>query len=289
MSHCTNGSKPHSPLRQSVIDYMTLRNLSRKTQQSYLYELDKLSRHYRCSPDQLSAQQLKAYVLSRIDDGLKPRSTNVIIASLRMFYGQVLKRPELIESLVMRRVSDKLPKTVDEAQIKRLIQSVHNIRYRTAVQFAYSTGLRISEVVELQVSDIDSDKCFCHVRNGKGGHERLVHLPQTLLEVLRKYYMQIHPKPQSWLFYGSDISQKLKPATLRHAFNQARGLAGIREDFTFHCLRHSVAAHLLQRGTARDVVQDILGHKSAQSTRVYARTTSVMFNNLDHPANHIAV
>ena len=93
-------------------------------------------------------------------------------------------------------------------------------------------------VVALEVSDIDSVKCFIHVRNGKGGHERLVFLPPTLLEALRSYYRQIYPKPESWLFYGANPSQKLKAATLRHAFNQARDLAGISEDFTFHGLRH---------------------------------------------------
>ncbi len=287
MSHRVNGAKPNSPLRQTTIDYMKLRNLSENTQRRYLYELDKLSRHYRCSPCELSAEQLRDYVLAQIDQGVAPASTNLTVASLRMFFNRVINEPHRVQLLAVRKVSDKLPKTVSEAQIKTIFAATHNLRYRAAIQLAYCTGLRVSEVVALQVGDIDSVKGMIRVGCGKGGHERLVFAPLTLLEALRDYYRQIFPKPESWLFYGTTPSEKLKTATLCNAFKQACKLAGIQAEFTFHSLRHSVATHLLERGTQRDVVQDILGHKSPESTRVYARTTAAMFRELDHPANHI--
>lgn len=287
MSHRVNGSKPHSPLRQATIDYMILRNLSENTQRRYLHELDKLSRHHRCSPSKLSAEQLRDYVLEQVNRGLSPATTNLTVASLRMFYTQVLNEPQRVELLAVRKISDKLPQTISESEINSLIAATHNLRYRVAIQLAYSTGLRISEVVALQVDDIDSARGMIRVGCGKGGHERVVFLPPTLLEALRSYYRQIFPKPQSWLFYGISPTEKLKTATLRNAFKQACKLAGIGEHFTFHCLRASVATHLLERGSRRDAVQDILGHKSPQSTRVYARTTAAMFRKLDHPANQI--
>lgn len=285
MSQC-NGLKPHSPLRQSTIDYMTLRGLSARTQKAYLRELDLLSRHYRCPPDRLSAKQLHDYVLSRIESGLTPQSTNLAVAAMRMFYERVIGRPELVRQLALRKTPERLPKSIDEAALGRLIRSTHDLRYRTAIQLAYSGGLRIGEVTALQVGDIDSKRGFIHVRHGKGDRERLVYLPQAQLEVLRRYYRQIHPKPERWLFFGADPAQPVKAATLRKAFNRARGLAGLGTDITFHSLRHSIATHLLERGASRDTVQDILGHRSAESTRVYARTTSAMFKALDHPANH---
>ena len=146
--------------------------------------------------------------------------------------------------------------------------------------------LRISEVVALRIDDIDAKKGFIHVRCGKGGHERMAYLPATVLAALTGYYRQIYPKPHEWLFYGKSPDQQMKADTLRSAFNQARARAGISKDFSFHGLRHAIATHLFERGTERDVVQDILGHKSVESTRVYARTTAAMFREIDHPADN---
>lgn len=287
MSHA-NGSTPTLSLRQSVTDYMKLAGLSERTRKSYLLELDRFARHFAGSPAQLSARQIEGYVLERINAGLRPRSTNLTVAALRMLYRQVLHSPQKVESLAMRKIADQLPRTLSESDIQRLILSTHDLRYRTAIELAYGTGLRIGEVVALKVSDIDSDRAMIRVNCGKGGHERLVYMPPSLLSTLRCYYRQIHPKPVEWLFYGASADQPLKAATLRGAFNRARALAGIGENVTFHSLRHSIATHLLERGTQRDVVQDILGHKSARSTRVYARTTSAMFEKLDHPAQYLS-
>ena len=287
MSYC-NDAKPHSPLRQSTLDYMLLAGLSECTQQSYLWELDRFANHFDCPPAKISDAEIQDYVLMCIDRGLKPRSTNVTVAALRMLYRNVLKSPQKVESLARRKVSDQLPNSIEEDQVKVLIQSTHNLRYRTAIETAYSTGLRMSELLALKVSDIDAAKRMIHVRCGKGGHERLVFMPPSLLATLRSYYRQIHPKPSEWVFYGATADEPLKAATLRRAFKQACTLAGVREDFTFHGLRHSLATHLLERGVSRDQVQDILGHKSPLSTRVYARTTAAMFDKLDHPAQRLS-
>ena len=180
MSHC-NGKQPHPPLRQSTIDYMHMAGLSAHTQRSYLLELDRFTDHFGVSPAQLNAEQIQGYVLGRINAGLKSRSTNVTIAALRVLYRRVLKQPDRVESLVMRKATDRLPNAIEEAEIKCLIQATHNLRYRTAIELAYCTGLRISEVVALKVSDIDSVKELIHVGCGKGGHERVVFMPQALL------------------------------------------------------------------------------------------------------------
>ncbi len=287
MSKC-DGPRPNSPLRQRTIDYMNLRGLSARTQESYLRELDLLAEHHGCGPQLLSAGQLRGYVLSLIERGLAARTTNLTVSALRMFYERVLERPDLVGQLALRKLPDRLPNTIDEDALQRLIQSVYDIRYRTAVELAYAAGLRISEVVALQVGDIDSVRGFVHVRRGKGGHERLVHLPQAMVEKLRDYWRQIHPKPSTWVFYGGSPAEPVKAATLRRAFNDARRRAGLGREIKFHSLRHSVATHLLERGASRDMVQDILGHKSQESTRVYARTTAAMFRGLDHPAERLS-
>ena len=286
MSHC-NGTKPCSPLQESTLNYMKLAGLSETTQGHYMRELTNLSRHYGCSPAELSTEQLEQFLLEGIDRGLSPHTTNVTVAAMKMFYQGVLNCPQRVASLTMRKVPDQLPKAIDESQITTLFLSVHNIKYRAAIELAYGTGLRISEVVDLKVADIDSKKMMIHVACGKGGHERMVFMPERLLEMLKDYYRQIFPKPVEWVFYGAEPTKQLKTATLRGAFNQARERAGIGKGITFHSLRHSVATHLLERGARRDTVQDILGHKSPQSAQVYARTTAATFAKLDHPAQHL--
>ena len=114
-----------------------------------------------------------------------------------MFYIRVLKDPQRVESLVRRKTSDRLSKVIAESQVRDLIATTHNLRYRAAIQLAYSTGLRVSEVVSLQVQDIDSTRQMIFVRSGKGGHERLVFLPVSLLEALHTYYRLTRPKPES--------------------------------------------------------------------------------------------
>ena len=286
MSQC-DGIKPCSPLQQSTRNYMRLAGLSETTQESYIRELTILSRFYGQSPADLSTEQLEQFLLAGIDRGLAPRSTNVTVSAMKMLYANVLKCPERVESLSMRKVRKQLPKSIDEGKIETLILATHNIKYRTAIKLAYATGLRISEVVKLKVSDIDSKQSMIHVACGKGGHERTVFMPDCLLETMRDYYRQIYPKPVEWLFYGAEPAKPLTTATLRSAFNQARDAAGIGKDFTFHGLRHSMATHLLARGARREEVQDILGHDSPKSTQVYARTTAATFNKLDHPAQHL--
>ena len=287
MSHC-NGSKPHSPLRQATTDYMQLAGLAPKTQQAYLRELNLLANYYQCSPIKLSAEQVEAYILGRIEAGLKPNSTNLIIAACRLFYVKVVDCPERVARLSMRRVPDRLPNAMDESQIQSLLDATRKLRYRAAIELSYSAGLRISEVVALQIDDIDSAGQMIHVRCGKGGHERVVFVPPEVFESLRRYWLAVDPKPSSWVFYGQSPDKQLKVATLRGAFNTARKSAGLDDKFTFHSLRHSIATNLFDRGARRDVVQDLLGHKSDESTRVYARTTATTFRDLDHPAKHLA-
>jgi site-specific recombinase XerD len=266
---------------------MRLKGLAENTQKAYILELKRFAEHFGRPAGRITSEEIQEYLLMRISEGLKPRTTNVTVAALRMLYRDVLRLPQRVESLTMRKSPDRLPDTIDERQIGLLIRSTHNLLHRTAILTAYSTGLRMSELLALRASDIDREKGMIRVRGGKGGHERLALMPSSTLEALDSYFRQIHPKPIEWVFYGASPPEQLTAAALRRSFKKACELAGIREGFRFHGLRHSLATHLFERGATRDEVQDILGHKSPQSTRVYARTTAAMLGKLDHPAQHL--
>ena len=276
-------AKRVSPLRQRMLDVMRIAGHAESTQQAYLREVSRLSQHYRRSPDRLSAEEINAYVAQRIAEGLKPRTTNVTVAAFKLFYRDALSKPERVQGLRMRRKKDLLPRPIAAEDVERLIHATFDLRCRTALVAGYGAGLRIAEVVALQVEDVRSKQGLLRIRNGKGGHERMAHCPQAVLDQLRHYWRSIHPHPATWLFYGATPEEPMTVETLRQAFNAARDRAGLDRSVTFHVLRHAMASHIHERGAPLSVVQDALGHRSAESTRIYARTTGSMFKQIRHP------
>lgn len=277
-----------SPARRKMIEVMTLKGLAPVTHENYQRTVSALSRDCGRAPQSLSADEISAWVISRIGQGLCPRTTNADVSALRLFYNEAMGQPEKVEGLNYRRVPDRLPRSIPEADVELLIGGIKDLRYRTATLTAYGAGLRISEVVALQVGDVRGEEGLLHIRSGKGGHERMAHLPDPVLRTLRKYWKNTWPRPRSWLFYGKSPDRPITTDSLRTAFNRGRDQAGLDRGITFHCLRHAVATHLHERGAPISVVQDLLGHKSPDSTRVYARTTGTMFRKLDHPVARFA-
>ena len=278
-----------SLIRQRLIDQMRIANLADNTQQSYLREIERLARHYGQSPEQLDAEQIRAWVLELIDRGLHPGSTNVCLCALRFFFRDTLGRPDLVAGLRNRKIPRKLPRHLEEEEVERLLLAAPDLRYRAAMLTAYAAGLRISETLSLQVSDIHADRRLLHIRAGKGGHERMAPLPERAIGYLRSYWSRLYPRPASWLFYGKSPDTPVKNATLNFAFLQARDRAGIHRRHTFHSLRHSAATHMHERGGDINVIQDALGHRNAETTRGYARATGKMFETLSHPVSDFAL
>lgn len=277
-----------TPARRKMIATMDMKGLSANTQELYLSSVSMLARHYDRPPQSLSAEEIDAWVLARIDAGRSPRTTNVDVAALRLFYVDTMDQPEKVRGLHGRRVPDQLPRSIPEADVLLLIDGINDLRYRTATLVAYGCALRISEIVALKVDDVRSEDRLLHVACGKGGHERMAPLPDAVLEALRRYWKNTVPHPQSWLFYGASPEQPMRVRSLRAAFKRSRDRGGLDRGITFHCLRHAIATHLYERGARISVVQDYLGHKSPETTRVYARATSVMYRTLDHPVKEMA-
>ena len=189
----------------------------------------------------------------------------------------------MIDGLRMRKVPRGLPRAMSEEEIERLLMATPDLRYRTSMTLTYACGLRISETVAVTIDDVKSKEGLLHVRSGKGATERMAPLPDGMVDHLKDYWRKTYPKPVSWLFYGRSPEHAIKQDTLRQAFNRARDLAGIASHHTFHGLRHSAATHMFEAGGSIDVIQDALGHRSADTTRNYARATSAMFKDLSHP------
>jgi site-specific recombinase XerD len=249
-----------------MIEEMKLRNFSPRTEQCYVSAMMGLAKHYRQSPDQLTQEQIRSYLLHLKERGLSPSSRNVAISGLKFFYHQILGWNEQKLFLPPRKRTWRLPEVLSPKEVERLLLAAVKLRDRCLLMTAYATGLRVSELVRLKVSDIDSARMMIRVEQGKGRKDRYTILSQRLLSELRAYWKEHRSK--SWLFPNA----KGGPLSIDYAqriYNLAKLRAGIQKGHGIHTLRHCFATHLLEAGVDLVTIKTLLGHNSLQSTQRY--------------------
>lgn len=253
-------------LRTKMIEEMKLRNFSPRTEQSYVSAMVGLVKHYHQSPDQLTQDEIRSYLLHLKERGLSPSSRNVAISGLKFFYHQILGWNEQKLFLPPRKRSWRLPEVLSPKEVERLLLAAVRLRDRCLLMTAYATGLRVSELVRLKVSDIDSSRMMVKVEQGKGRKDRYTILSQRLLSELRTYWKQ-HRSP-TWLF----PNRKGGPISIDYAqriYNLAKQKAQIHKGKGIHTVRHRFATHLLEAGVDLCTIKTLLGHNSLQSTQRY--------------------
>jgi site-specific recombinase XerD len=288
-----------TPLRQRMIEDMQLRNLSTGTQRAYLHYITGLARFYQTSPDHLSLEDLREYQLYLINERqYSAESVNHFVVSAKFLYNVTLETPWPEDALPRCRVPYKLPVVLSVTEVAEFFQHVCTIRYRAALMTAYGAGLRVSEVVSLQIGDIDSQRMLIRVRQGKGKKDRYAMLSPRLLEVLRCWWRSRHstpqprkPSPEDWLFPGWREGRHMNTASLQTVCREAARAAGLSKRVTVHTLRHSFSTHLLENGTDTRVIQVLLGHSRIDTTARYAQVspkvvaaTASPLDNLDRNA-----
>ncbi|MCP5091470.1 MAG: tyrosine-type recombinase/integrase [Gammaproteobacteria bacterium] len=259
----------HSPLRQRMIEDMVYRNMSVNSQKIYIRAVANFSAFHGRSPDKLTLENVRDYRNHLIGRGLKPTSINPIVGALRFFYGVTLGQREIAVQIPYARKEDTLPEVLAREEVVLLLKAERNLKMRTALITIYATGLRVSEVVALKVSDIDSKRMVINVRRGKGHKGRYVMLSEQLLQILREYWHRT--RPAVWLFPGPDPSKPVTTRSIQRSCRRAMQLAGLDKAATVHTLRHSFATHLLEEGVDIRVIQDLLGHRQITSTTRYTR------------------
>jgi site-specific recombinase XerD len=249
-----------------MIAEIRLRNFSSRTEKSYVSAMVGLAKYYRQSPDQLSQEQIRAYLLHLKERGLSPSSRNVAISGMKFFYHQCLGWNEKQLFIPPRKRSWLLPEVLSQNEVERLLLAATKQRDRCLLMTAYATGLRVGELVRLKVSAIDSHRMMVRVEQGKGRKDRYTILSQRLLEELRGYW-KVH-RSKSWLFPNA----KGGPLSIDYAqktYNRAKVRAGIQKGRGIHTLRHCFATHLLEAGVDLRTIQTLLGHNSMVSTERY--------------------
>jgi site-specific recombinase XerD len=274
-------SKQISPLRQRMIEDMTIRNMSPSTQKIYVAAVANFSIFHGRSPDKLNFEDVRNYRLHLISRGLKPNSINPIMGALRFFYRTTLGLKEVSEQIPYARRADPLPAVLARDDRARLLKAVPDLRMRTLFITIYAAGLRVSEAVKLTARDIDSARMVLAIRQTKGRKDRYVMLSEQLLGILRDYWKQAHL--EHLLFPGPNPSRPITTRSVERACRRAAEVAGLDKSITVHTLRHSFATHLLEQGVDIHVIQDLLGHRNIASTTRYARVAINTIRQIQSP------
>lgn len=259
-------------LRDRMIRELQLRRLAPATHKAYLEAVTGLAKRYGIAPDQLRVEQVQDYLVHLLSErGLQWNTVNVVSSGLKFFYRQVAKRPEVALAIPPRRHARHLPEILSAAELLRLFAATSRPKDRALLMTSYGGGLRVSEVVRLQIPDIDSQRGMLRVSRGKGDKDRYTLLSPRLVEELRAYWVIGRPRP--WLFPGRRAGQPLNDNTAREIFNRAKARAGIVKRGSIHMLRHSFATHLLEAGVDLRTIQMLLGHTSILTTALYLHLT----------------
>ena len=188
----SQSNKPVSPLRQRMMDDMTLRKLNAKTQTGYIRAVERLTRFLKRVPDTATAEDLRLFQKHLVEQGVSSTTINATITGLRFFFDVTLDQPQRLRRMSPVRAPQKLPRVLSIEDVARLLRCAPNLKAKAALSVAYGAGLRANEVVQLKVSDINSERMLLRVEEGKGGRDRQAILSPDLLTLLRAWWREGH-------------------------------------------------------------------------------------------------
>lgn len=272
-----------TPLRRRMIEDLRIRNFSPNTIAGYIGYVARFARHFGRSPTDLGPEHVRGFLVHLRDQGSAGVSTMTqSVSALRFLYRVTLKRDWAISAIPYPKKERKLPVVLTREEVLEFLGSLGNLKHRAILTTAYASGLRVSEVTHLRVTDIDSARMVIHVRQGKGRKDRLVPLSTALLALLREYWKIGRPK--TWLFPGGKSSDApITPRSVGRACAKARAALGWTKHVRPHTLRHSFATHLLEAGTNIRVIQVLLGHRAISSTAIYTHLSAASFQGTKSP------
>lgn len=207
-----------------------------------------------------------------------------LISAVSLFYQEVLTRKLDFSIIYPVRKTHHLPGILSKEEVAAMLNSLVNLKHRAILATIYGLGLRVSELVALQLRDIDSERMLVIIKNGKGNKDRIVMLSEKLLALLRNYAKEY--KPETFLFEGQG-GNRYSVSSIRKIFLKAKEKANVKKHATIHTLRHSFATHLLENGTDIRIIQKLLGHKSINTTLIYTHVAQSTIQNVKSPLEDI--
>jgi len=258
--------------------YLKLRNFSPKTIKAYVSAL-RIFFNFRNGDTSFDLESVRRFLLMKVEAGASPQTVNLYLHAIKFFYRDIAKNPAKIDLKFAKR-SLKLPVVLSRAEILRIIEVIANVKHKLMISLAYGAGLRVSEVVKLRVLDIDFAGLSLHLKDAKGGKDRITVFPEKLVADIQNL---VAGKEKNDFVFSSERGGRLTTRTAQKIFESALGKANILKDASFHSLRHSFATHLLENGTDTRFVQELLGHQSIRTTQRYTQVTNPMLKNIKSP------
>lgn len=275
-----------SKSQDQMLKDMQLRGLSPQTQSNYLRHLRQFEEFSQSPAEDLGTEEIRNFLHFLITEkNLSGGYVNNVHNALKFFFETTLDRTWNYRQIPRIKRTGKLPVFLSREEIKRLFAVTSKLNFRAMFMVAYASGLRVSEIAHLNVSDIDSENMQIFVREGKGKIDRYSLLSQVGLDILRLYWKQY--RPTLWLFPGVISGRPITIHTIENAFRKARDKAGINKKASIHSLRHSFATHLLENGTDIVRIQKLLGHARITSTMLYLHLAKVKILQVKSPLDSL--
>lgn len=278
--------------KQEILDkfkkQIAIENYSLQTRKTY-YSALKLFLEYieKLNIEKVSENEIQNYLYICTTDRKYSYSTmKQIIATIRYLYRKIFAKPIPDALNIKLRKPSTLPTVLTTQNISKLLEVTANLKHKTILFLIYSAGLRLGELLELKIGDIDSEAMRIHVRQGKGKKDRYTMLSENILKMLREYYTEY--KPKNYIFEGRN-GGKYSSKSVQSVFKKALQKSGINKKATVHTLRHSFATHLLDEGTDIRYIQELLGHKRLETTQIYTHVSSYSIKKIKSPADKLII
>ena len=264
---------------------MRLRDYSPKTRKSYracvmdYFDSCRCGLNCTCDPCMCNTGGIKKHLLRKQNNGAAAQTVNLHLNAIKFFYREIVKNQNEID-IKFAKCSSKVPTVLSRNEIKKIIDSISNVKHRLMIALAYGAGLRVGELISLKVCDLDIPKLTLRVKKSRGVKDRVTVFSKKLQDDLRSAIAG--KNPDEYVFVSNRGGQ-LTERSVQKVFKNALNNSGIKKTATFHSLRHSFATHLLESGVDIRYVQELLGHANIRTTQVYTKVTNTKIRNIKSP------
>jgi len=257
---------------------MKIRKFSRKTIKSYLYYITEILKFARKNPKEINQNDVKNYLEHLCNQNLSSSTLNTAYSALKFYFEKVLRRNFFIH-IPRAKKEKKLPIVLSREEVLNIINAAENIKHKLMIQILYSSGLRVSELINLKIDEIDFNRGVFNIRGAKGKKDRVVKAAATVLKNIEKYLLEF--QPLKYLFESQIGGGKLTTRTVQKITEISAKKSGLKKSITPHVFRHSFATHLLEQGTNLRYIQSLLGHSRLETTQIYTRVATNKFNEIE--------
>ncbi len=266
---------------------LRLRGFTENTIKSYLIHVKNFLKKVGKDPAKITEEDVKDYISQKmIEEGLSTRTIACIMAALRFFFSEVMKKEDVVRFKPPKQ-EKKLPTVLTREEVRALIDAAENIKHKALVELLYSSGLRISECLNLKVKDIDFNNLVGVVRGGKGKKDRIFIVSRRAAEDLQTLIIMEDKSSEDYIFTGKNRNRPMTPRAAQKIISNLSAMAGITKNVTPHVLRHSFATHLLEAGVDIRRIQELLGHANLNTTQIYTKVSTKELMKIKSPLDEM--